>query len=182
MIENRPFSTCSILFRFDPDAFNEEGIDNRSPLSNDRSFYENKRNRKQNWDEILSDLTQIKKNVLVVDESKVQMSNEEVEKFRSENRISIEKSSGEVPNPFLGFDELSVPEKLKEALKRSGFEKPMPIQAQGWSIAMSGFDLIGIGETGSGKTLGFLLPAFEHILQQDSTKFQKGMHLLPNQI
>ena len=44
------------------------------------------------------------------------------------------------------------------------FKRPMPIQAQGWPIVMSGRDLIGIGETGSGKTLGFILPAIMHII------------------
>ena len=174
VIENRPFSTCSILFRFDPDAFESYGGDEREQRPNPR--YEFKENsKKQNWSEI--DLTEIKKNVFLTsnEEGGIQISDEEVAKFRKDNRISIEKSSGEVPNPVFGFDELSIPEKLKETLKRSGIEKPMPIQAQGWSIAMSGTDLIGVGETGSGKTLGFLLPAFQHILQQEKTRFQKGM-------
>jgi len=175
MIENRPFSTCSILFRFDPDAFDSYGGDQREQKSNSR--YEFKENsKKQNWSEI--DLTEIKRNVFLTNSEGVQISDEEVAKYRSDNRISIEKSSGEVPNPVFGLDELSVPEKLKETLKRSGIEKPMPIQAQGWSIAMSGIDLIGIGETGSGKTLGFLLPAFQHILQQEKTRSQKGPQVL----
>jgi hypothetical protein len=177
LIENRLFSTCSILFRFDPDAFDSYGGDQQRP----NSRYEFKENsKKQNWSEI--DLTEIKKNVFLTsnssEEGGSQISDEEVAKFRKDNRISIEKSSGEVPNPVFELDELSVPEKLKETLKRSGIQKPMPIQAQGWSIAMSGIDLIGIGETGSGKTLGFLLPAFQHILQQKTTRVQKGMAFL----
>lgn len=183
IIENRPFSTCSILFRFDPDAFESYGGDERERRPNSNyEFKENKISKKQNWSEI--DLTEIKKNVFVAsnssEEGGIQISDEEVAKFRKDNRISIEKSSGEVPNPVFGLEELSVPEKLKETLKRSGIEKPMPIQAQGWSIAMSGIDLIGIGETGSGKTLGFLLPAFQHILQQSTARFQKGMAFLWN--
>merc|ERR1711935_1304814 len=175
IIENRPFSTCSILFRFDPDAFDSYGGDQREQRPN--SQYEFKENsKKQNWSEI--DLTEIKRNVFLTNPEGVQISDEEVAKFRKDNRISIEKSSGEVPNPVFDLDELSIPEKLKETLKRSGIEKPMPIQAQGWSIAMSGTDLIGVGETGSGKTLGFLLPAFQHILQQEKTRFQKGPQVL----
>jgi len=175
IIENRPFSTCSILLRFDPDAFDSYGGDQREQRPN--SQYEFKENsKKQNWSEI--DLTEIKRNVFLTNSEGVQISDEDVAKFRKDNRISIEKSSGEVPNPVFELDELSIPEKLKETLKRSGIEKPMPIQAQGWSIAMSGTDLIGVGETGSGKTLGFLLPAFQHILQQEKTRFQKGPQVL----
>jgi len=35
-----------------------------------------------------------------------------------------------------------------------GFTEPTPIQAQGWPIAMSGKDMVGVAQTGSGKTLG----------------------------
>ena len=44
------------------------------------------------------------------------------------------------------------------------FEKPYPIQAQSISCIMSGRDFIGIAETGSGKTLGYVLPMIRHIL------------------
>ena len=33
------------------------------------------------------------------------------------------------------------------------WEKPTPIQAQGWPIALSGHDMVGIAQTGSGKTM-----------------------------
>lgn len=38
-----------------------------------------------------------------------------------------------------------------------GFTEPTPIQAQGWPIAMSGKDMVGVAQTGSGKTLGVCL-------------------------
>jgi len=37
--------------------------------------------------------------------------------------------------------------------RRLGFKEPTPIQAQGWPIALSGRDMVGIAMTGSGKTL-----------------------------
>ncbi|XP_060828272.1 probable ATP-dependent RNA helicase DDX5 isoform X2 [Bombus pascuorum] len=40
------------------------------------------------------------------------------------------------------------------------------IQAQGWPIALSGRDLVAIAQTGSGKTLGYVLPAIVHIIHQ----------------
>lgn len=42
-------------------------------------------------------------------------------------------------------------------LRRLGFKEPTAIQAQGWPIALSGKDLVGIASTGSGKTLSVSL-------------------------
>ena len=41
-------------------------------------------------------------------------------------------------------------------VERLGFAKPTPIQAQGWPMALSGRDMVGISATGSGKPLAFL--------------------------
>jgi ATP-dependent RNA helicase DDX5/DBP2 len=51
-------------------------------------------------------------------------------------------------------------------LTRHGFTAPTFIQAQAWPIAFEGRDLVAIASTGSGKTAGFLLPAFLHIHAQ----------------
>lgn len=53
-----------------------------------------------------------------------------------------------------------------EVIAKLGFVEPTPIQAQGWPMALKGRDLIGIAETGSGKTLSYLLPAFVHVSAQ----------------
>ncbi|KAH0933731.1 hypothetical protein HID58_010848 [Brassica napus] len=45
----------------------------------------------------------------------------------------------------------------------AGFSAPTPIQAQSWPIAMQGRDIVAIAKTGSGKTLGYLLPGFMHL-------------------
>lgn len=49
---------------------------------------------------------------------------------------------------------------------KAGFKEPTPIQSQGWPMALLGRDLIGLAETGSGKTLSYLLPAVVHINAQ----------------
>jgi ATP-dependent RNA helicase DBP3 len=51
-----------------------------------------------------------------------------------------------------------------------GFTKPTPIQAQCWPVLASGRDIVGIAETGSGKTLGFLLPAVWQVLNDKKIK------------
>lgn len=67
-------------------------------------------------------------------------------------------------NPILGFDELTgLPENIMKTILGQGFTAPTVIQAQGWPFALSGRDLVGIAQTGSGKTLGYTLPALIHV-------------------
>lgn len=54
------------------------------------------------------------------------------------------------------------------------FIEPTAIQSQGWPIVMSGRDLVGIAQTGSGKTLSYILPAFVHISHQPFVKNGEG--------
>ena len=37
-------------------------------------------------------------------------------------------------------------------IRKNGFTKPTPIQAQSWPVALKGKDLVGVAQTGSGKT------------------------------
>ena len=53
-----------------------------------------------------------------------------------------------------------------QCIRKQGFSEPTAIQAQGWPIAMSGQNMVGIAQTGSGKTLGYILPALVHISSQ----------------
>lgn len=51
---------------------------------------------------------------------------------------------------------------MASQLKELGFTEPTPIQAQAWPVVLQGRDLIGLAETGSGKTYAFALPAVVH--------------------
>jgi len=66
--------------------------------------------------------------------------------------------------PFLKFADVPLPEVLKSQFTRAGFETPSVIQSQAWPAALQGRDVVGVAKTGSGKTLGFLVPGFVHIL------------------
>ncbi len=52
------------------------------------------------------------------------------------------------------FEEANFPEYVYGTLMKQGFVEPTPIQAQGWPMALSGRDFVGIAQTGSGKTIG----------------------------
>jgi ATP-dependent RNA helicase DDX5/DBP2 len=71
-----------------------------------------------------------------------------------------------VPRPVETFDEAGFPNYVLSEVKAQGFDKPTAIQSQGWPMALSGRDVVGIAETGSGKTLTYCLPAIVHINAQ----------------
>ncbi len=56
------------------------------------------------------------------------------------------------------FDELGLSDKVREAVKAAGFETPTPIQAQAIPPALERRDVLGLAQTGSGKTAAFALP------------------------
>lgn len=93
------------------------------------------------------------------------MTHEEIEVYREELEGIRVKGKG-CPRPIKTWAQCGVSTKELNVLKRLGYEKPTPIQAQAVPAIMSGRDLIGIAKTGSGKTLAFLLPMFRHILDQ----------------
>jgi ATP-dependent RNA helicase DDX46/PRP5 len=72
----------------------------------------------------------------------------------------------DVPKPVKTWNQCGLSSRLLEVLRKSGFAKPMAIQAQALPAIMSGRDCIGIAKTGSGKTLAFVLPMLRHIKDQ----------------
>ncbi len=61
------------------------------------------------------------------------------------------------------FSELGLPDSLLAAIQDMGFESPSPIQAKTIPLAMTGRDLVGLSQTGSGKTAAFALPVLSQI-------------------
>ncbi|WEG13019.1 DEAD/DEAH box helicase [Pullulanibacillus sp. KACC 23026] len=61
------------------------------------------------------------------------------------------------------FDKLGVSQALIEKLKEQGIAQPTPIQEEAIPLLLSGRDVIGRAETGSGKTMAFVLPILQRI-------------------
>ena len=61
------------------------------------------------------------------------------------------------------FTDLGLRSELIEGIQRLGFESPSPIQAETIPVALSGKDIVGLSQTGSGKTAAFGLPALNQI-------------------
>lgn len=62
-------------------------------------------------------------------------------------------------NTAMTFSDFNLNKPLLNALLDAGLEVPTPIQEQSFSVIMSGKDVLGIAQTGTGKTLAYLLPA-----------------------
>ncbi|HSJ25709.1 MAG TPA: DEAD/DEAH box helicase [Longimicrobiales bacterium] len=70
------------------------------------------------------------------------------------------------------FEEMNLAEPLMRAIRDLGWERPTPIQSKSIGPAREGRDLVGIAQTGTGKTAGFLLPSLEKQLDKE------GLHTL----
>lgn len=73
------------------------------------------------------------------------------------------------------FYELAIAPKLLETLDRLKFKTPTPIQNKAIPIAIEGNDLIGIAQTGTGKTLAFGIPMLQRLAQKNG----RGLVLVP---
>ena len=68
----------------------------------------------------------------------------------------------------LSFAELPIHPKILDALQSKGFEYCTPIQALSLPITLAGKDVAGQAQTGTGKTMAFLIAVFHHLLQNQS--------------
>ncbi|KAJ2509843.1 RNA-dependent ATPase [Coemansia sp. RSA 2049] len=73
--------------------------------------------------------------------------------------------------PFLEFSQTPFSRDILKACK--GFSKPTPIQSACWPVITSNRDVIGIAETGSGKTFAFALPAVHYLINKYGDKAKK---------
>ncbi len=79
------------------------------------------------------------------------------------------------PPSNLRFDGLGIAPKILETLDRLKFTVPTPIQHQAIPIATEGKDIMGIAQTGTGKTLAFSIPMVQHLAQKKG----RGLVLVP---
>ena len=60
------------------------------------------------------------------------------------------------------FSDFALAEPIKKRVAESGYTTPSPIQQQAIPPALEGKDILGIAQTGTGKTAAFSLPAIHH--------------------
>uniref|UniRef100_A0A3Q2YRA6 RNA helicase n=1 Tax=Hippocampus comes TaxID=109280 RepID=A0A3Q2YRA6_HIPCM len=118
--------------------------------------------RKKRWD--LDELPKFEKNFYNEHPEVQRMDQYDIEEYRRKKEITI-RGSG-CPKPVTGFHQAKFPQYVMDVLTQQNFKEPTAIQAQGFPLALSGRDMVGIAQTGSGKTLSYLLPAIVHINHQ----------------
>ena len=80
------------------------------------------------------------------------------------------------------FADLGLAEPLNRALKAAGFKTPTPIQSQAIPIALEQHDVLGLAQTGTGKTAAFALPIVNYLLaksQKPQGKSARALILAP---
>ncbi|MEX2594321.1 MAG: DEAD/DEAH box helicase [Anditalea sp.] len=68
------------------------------------------------------------------------------------------------------FENFKLNKQLLEAIKDAGYAKPTPIQEKAVPLALAGHDLLGIAQTGTGKTAAYVLPILMKV------KYAQGIH------
>ena len=75
------------------------------------------------------------------------------------------------------FEDFKINKQLQYAIEDLGFEKPTPIQAKSFTVIMSGRDVVGIAQTGTGKTFAYMLPILQN-LKFSTQKIQPWFFIL----
>jgi len=76
-----------------------------------------------------------------------------------------EKVVHEIYTPKHKFSDFPIDARVLENIDAKGFENPSPIQDQAIAYALKGTDIIGLANTGTGKTAAFLIPLLHRLLQ-----------------
>ncbi|KAG8861192.1 mRNA splicing protein prp28 [Tulasnella sp. 330] len=92
--------------------------------------------------------------------------------------FSIASRGGHIPLPLRSWQESSIPPTILDIISQVGYEEPSPIQRQAIPIGLMNRDVIGIAETGSGKTAAFVIPMLVYI-QQLPALSDENRHLGP---
>ena len=76
------------------------------------------------------------------------------------------------------FEDFKIKKQLKNAISDLGFVHPTPIQQESYSTILSGKDFVGISQTGTGKTLAYILPLLQNLNYSDQSN-PKILILIP---
>ena len=83
------------------------------------------------------------------------------------NKASVEQIAEEVFTPVHSFETIGLDARIAENLARLGYKAPTAIQDGAIPKVIEGKDLVGLANTGTGKTAAFLLPLIHRILQKE---------------
>ncbi|KAG5585946.1 hypothetical protein H5410_046380 [Solanum commersonii] len=98
----------------------------------------------------------------------LRLKSEQIEEIRLRLNVDVNVSPGScpAPSPIESFPDMCLDASIMKDIEKHGYTTPTSIQAQAMPVALSGRDLLGCAETGSGKTAAFSIPMIQHCLAQ----------------
>ena len=111
--------------------------------------------------------------------SRGRFSGRQVPKVFNDPAVFVKKATASLETdytPTNSFEDFNIVSLLKENILAKGYTKPTPIQDQAIKPLLEGRDLIGLANTGTGKTAAFLIPLIDKIFR---TRDQKALIIAP---
>lgn len=104
------------------------------------------------------------------------LQNDQIEEVMARLNVDVHITPGtpSAPAPVESFEDMCLNPSIMKDIIFHDYSTPTPIQAQAMPVALSGRDLLGCAETGSGKTAAFSIPMIQHCLAQPPIRHGDG--------
>jgi len=106
------------------------------------------------------------------------MSDEQIDEIQQRLKVTVENGDGVEGGmrayPIESFHDMNLHRDIQSDIRSHEYEAPTPIQAQAMPVALSGRDILGCAETGSGKTAAFAIPMIQHCLNTSRSRRGDG--------
>lgn len=104
------------------------------------------------------------------------LQNDQIEEVMARLNVDVHITAGtpSAPAPVESFEDMCLNPSIMKDIIFHDYSTPTPIQAQAMPVALSGRDLLGCAETGSGKTAAFSIPMIQHCLAQPPIRHGDG--------
>ncbi len=79
----------------------------------------------------------------------------------------------------MSFEQFSLDQRVISGIKSIGYTTPTPIQQQAIPIALAGRDLLGLAQTGTGKTAAFILPILHRLSREPTSRKVRALVITP---
>ena len=108
------------------------------------------------------------------------LTEEQKKEIRERLGVSVEVPEGEAeaPSAIESFEDMQLTRDIVADIRFKEYDKPSPIQAQAIPVILSGGDVLGCAETGSGKTAAFSIPMVQHSLNQTPLRHGDGPYAI----
>lgn len=86
-------------------------------------------------------------------------------KILASSKTELKKKQEQAKKSKRGFDSLGLCLNVYNGIKKKGYKVPTPIQKRTMPLILSGYDVVAMARTGSGKTAAFLIPMLQKLQQ-----------------